>query len=211
MKRLLQFTLATVSVGAVVSFFWRYGSRRYDLPCPSWLNILVENPYVDRAAGSAAVIERADVRPGMRVLDAGSGPGRITLPLAERVGPKGEVVAVDVQAAMLRRLEERAAEYGLSNIRTLHGAIDQAPLTPNSFDRAFLVTVLGEIPDQFAALHALHTALKPGGVLSITEVLPDPHYQTRRTIRRLAAEVGFAVDEVYGSIRAFTINLIKLV
>ena len=57
----------------------------------------------------------------------------------------------------------------------------------NNFDRALLVTVLGEIPDRDAALRAIFDALKPGGILSITEILRDPHYQRRTTVLRLAA------------------------
>lgn len=48
------------------------------------------------------------------------------------------------------------------------------------------MTVLGEVPDRDAGMRALHTALKPGGVLSVTEVIPDPHYQSHGTMRRLA-------------------------
>jgi ubiquinone/menaquinone biosynthesis C-methylase UbiE len=72
------------------------------------------------------------------------------------------------------------------------------------FDRAFLVTVLGEIPDRQAALGEIHRALKPGGVLSVTEVLPDPHYQLAGTVRRLAEAVGFSPGPTWSQGIAFT-------
>jgi predicted methyltransferase len=58
-------------------------------------------------------------------------------------------------------------------------------------------------------LREILTALKPGGILSLTEVFPDPHYQSRRTVRRLAEAAGFRVVEVLGSWRAFTANLAR--
>lgn len=48
----------------------------------------------------------------MRVLDAGCGPGRLTIPLARQVGPTGEVVALDVQQGMLKRVRKNAARGG---------------------------------------------------------------------------------------------------
>jgi len=83
---------------------------------------------------------------------------------------------------MLERIARRAAARGLGNVRVVHGAVESAAehLQPGErFDRAFLVTVLGEVPDRGAALRALHEVLRPGGVLSVTEVpprspLPEP-------------------------------------
>jgi len=72
-----------------------------------------------------------------------------------------------------------------------------------------LVTVLGEIPDKVAALRDLHRSLRPGGVLSVTEVLPDPHYQTVARVREPAAEGGFDESQVVRGWFSFTINLTK--
>jgi ubiquinone/menaquinone biosynthesis C-methylase UbiE len=121
----------------------------------------------------------------MQVLDMGCGPGRLTLPAARRVGAQGAVVAVDIQPAMLERLER------------------------GRFDRAFLVTVLGEIHDRPAALAEIHAALKPGGLLSVSELIPDPHYQSRGRVERLAREAGFKPDRVFGTWLAFTANFVR--
>jgi len=83
---------------------------------------------------------------------------------------------------------------------------DAAQLT---FDRALLVTVLGEIPDRVAALQEIRGSLKPGGLLSVTEVFPDPHYQRRDTVRQLAQQAGLEVRETYGTWRAHTTNLAR--
>jgi len=80
------------------------------------------------------------------------------------------------------------------------------PEDRNRFDRAVLVTVLGEIPDREAALREIFDALKPGGMLSVTEVIFDPHFQPRPTVARLARSVGFR-EQAYRV--AFTLNLEK--
>jgi predicted methyltransferase len=78
-----------------------------------------------------------------------------------------------------------------------------------SFDLAFLVTTLGEIPDRAAVLAQCFLALKPGGSLSVTELFPDPHYQSRSTVKRLAEEAGFRFQSVQGGWWLFTANFVK--
>jgi ubiquinone/menaquinone biosynthesis C-methylase UbiE len=68
---------------------------------------------------------------------------------------------------------------------------------------------LGEIPDRSAALAQCYQALKPGGRLSITELIPDPHYQTRSTVRRLAVEAGFRLLSIQGGWCFYTANFVK--
>ena len=187
----------------------RVVSRYRSTPCPAWLVPLLENPYMNALAGSQVLLERADIRAGMSVLDVGCGPGRVAIPAADRLGPSGRVVALDVQAAMIRRLEERVAALAIENVETILGAAGEGRVPKDTFDRAFLVTVLGEIVDQVAALKEVYRALKPGGILSVTEVIPDPHFQSRRRVRRLAESVGFRFDELSGPWYAFTMNLVK--
>jgi ubiquinone/menaquinone biosynthesis C-methylase UbiE len=164
---------------------------------------------MNRVAGAELLLDRAGVAEGMRVLDVGCGPGRITLPAARRVGQTGEVVALDIQEAMLRRVRKKIDVQNVANIRLLHAGAGEGKTEPESFDRAFLVTVLGEIPDKSAALHEIYQALKPGGVLSVTEVLPDPDFQTPGAVQELARETGFEVREKMGGFPAFTMNLVK--
>ena len=202
--------LAVVGLVVAYALWWRRAARRRHLPCPVWLGWLLENPYTNTLAGSATLLDRADVGPGMRVLDAGCGTGRVTIAAAERVGRHEEVVALDVQPGMLSRVNQRAVDLGLTNIKVVLGAIEGALLEAESFDRVMLVTVLGEIPDPRAGVRALAALLKPGGVLSVTEVIPDPHYQSRRTVARLAKEAGLEIEGGYGTIWAFTLNCRKV-
>ena len=193
----------------LANIVWRFAVRRRSLPCPSWLVPLLENPYMRAVAGSSALLDRAAVERGMHILDVGCGPGRLALPAAERVAPSGLVTAMDIQAPMLRRLEARMAQRGLTNIRVVHAGAGDGVVEENSFDRAFLVTVLGEIPDRVGALREIQDALRPGGILSVTEVLPDPHYQGRATVRALAEEAGFRFERTFGGFPAFTMHFVK--
>jgi ubiquinone/menaquinone biosynthesis C-methylase UbiE len=194
-----------IVLGGVVGWLW----RRRHWPCPPWLVPLLENPYVEAVAGAVLLLERADVAPGMRVLDAGCGPGRLTLPAAARVGPDGRVLAVDLEPRMLERLRERLAAADVHNVETLVAGLGDGKLPAAAFDVAFLVTVLGEISEPAAALREIHRALRPGGVLAVTEVLPDPHYQPVARVRALAADAGFVEQRYFPGLVSFTLQLVK--
>jgi len=193
----------TVAVG------WRVLSRRKFLPCPSSLTWLLENPMMEGVAGSSALIERSGVQPGMAVLDAGCGPGRLTIPLARHVGTEGHIVALDAQRSMLAKLTERMTTHGISNVRTLCARLGTGALGSERFDRAFLVTVLGEIPNQEDALSEIYEHLNPGGLLTVCEVLPDPHYQSQATVWKLAERTGFTPRVVHRNYRSYTMNLTR--
>lgn len=196
-------TVALVAVLVAMCLVWRLAA----LPCPWWLVPLLENPYFQAVAGAELLLDRAGVEPGMTVLDAGCGPGRVTVPAATRVGPTGRVVAIDLQRRMLDRLENRLKVLGITHVDTVLGGLGEGRLEPNSFDVALMVTVLGEIPDQVAALEEIRGALRSGGVLSVTEVLPDPHYQTLNRLRRVARQAGLRELRVVTGPVGYTINL----
>lgn len=72
-----------------------------------------------------------------------------------------------------------------------------------------MVTVIGEIPNQEIALKEIFNALKPGGILSITEIIFDPHYQRRNTVLALARAVGFKEKKKFEDWFAYTLHLEK--
>jgi len=166
----------------------------------------LDNPFT-KTNRAAIIIEHLDVRPGMSVLDAGCGPGRLTIPLARAVGTQGKVVALDIQQGMLDRAGEKARTADLDNIRFVQAGLGTGALESEHFDRAVLVTVLGEIPEREIALKEIFRAMKPGGILSVTEIIFDPHFQRRSTVSRLACAAGFREQAFYGNRVAFTLNL----
>lgn len=197
-------------IGVVVYISWRLFSRRSEIPCPPWLSWMVEmeNPFT-KYNRADFIIEHLAIEPGMRVLDAGCGPGRVTIPLAKAVGPQGEVVALDMEEKMLLKLKQKIENNHLENITLLKSGLGNGAFSETVFDRITLVTVLGEIPNREAALTELYAALKPGGILSISEVALDPHFTPRKTVVRLGEEAGFREKDFFGKKLAFTIHLEK--
>ncbi len=186
---------------------WRKASRRFRLPCPAWLSWLVEldNPLA-RENRAERIIEHLSTVPGMAILDAGCGPGRLAIPLSVATGTCGEAVAMDVQEAMTAIVGRKALERGLQNIRLLSSPLRLGALKEEHFDRAVLVTVLGEIPDRESAMAELYRALKLGGLLSVTETVFEPHYQNLATVIRLAEAVGFRLRATFGNRLAYTVH-----
>jgi ubiquinone/menaquinone biosynthesis C-methylase UbiE len=203
-------SLGILAVTLIVFVSWRFASRRQSLPCPSWLRWMVEldNPFT-ATNRSAVIVEHLGLEPGMLVLDMGCGPGRLAIPVALKVGDRGRVVAVDIQAAMLRRAEKKAAQAGVDNIEFIQADAGKNVLGKPVFDRALLIAVLGEIPDRENVFRQIYAALKPGGVLSVTEIIFDPHFQRQTTVRNLARQTGFREKAVFGNSVAYTMHLEK--
>ena len=202
--------LGIVLVGLVaVNLWWRGESRRRSLPCPTWLVGFLEGSRMDRVLGTQTTLDRIGLQPGQRVLEVGPGPGRLLIPAAQRVLPGGEVLGLDIQPGMIERLKARATRAGASNLATVLGDATQSHFPSDSFDVIYFCTVLGEIPDREAALRQCYAALKPGGLLSITEIFPDPHYQSRAAVKRLTESAGFRLQAIHGPWYFFTANFVK--
>lgn len=114
--------------------------------------------------------------PGGRVLEVGPGTCHYALPVAGWLEPGGTLGVLDLQQEMLDHVAARARENGLSNIVPARGDATALPYPDASFDAAYLTVVLGEIPDEGAALRELGRVLKPGGRLVAGKILVDPHY-----------------------------------
>lgn len=194
-----------IALPLVAWLAWRLVSGRRSLPCPTSLAWLLDNPFT--TSYHSTVVSRLELAPGLQVLDAGCGPGLLTTAIAAYVAPQGRVLALDIQPGMIAKAKARAAKAGFSNIDYIVAPLGQGLLPDSRFDRALLVTVLGEIPDKVAALREIRSSLKPGGFVSITEVLPDPHYQSPRRIAALADQAGLHFRNRVGNPLVFTVNL----
>ncbi|MCW5982934.1 MAG: methyltransferase domain-containing protein [Bryobacteraceae bacterium] len=199
--------LSAAAAVVAAGIAWRYASRRRLLPCPAWM--APAGPGEQPGWLAASTLQRLGLRPGMRVLEVGAGWGRLAIPAARRILPGGELTALDVQPRMIERLKEGAARAGSSNLTAVIGEASESHFPPESFDLVYLCTVLGEIPHREAAMRQFHSVLRRGGKLSITEIFPDPHYQPRATVRRLASAAGFQPEETHGSWYCFTSTFVK--
>lgn len=196
-------------IGASGIGAWGLSQRLRPTPMPATLAFLLDSRLVATVAGPDLLLERADIRPGMRVLDAGCGPGRISLPLAERVGPHGRVRAVDGQESMLEKLRSLLDASGHTNVTPVRAELgaDELP-AGEAFDRVMLNMVMGEIRQRRRAFEDLYSALAPGGILSVTETL-EPDYRRRATVRRELEAAGFVFERVYGGWISYTMNFKK--
>ena len=183
---------ALSAVAAVLAAIWmreRYG-RGGPFPARDALALL--NPQRHRLHPVGETVRLFHIKPGDTVLELGPGPGYFTVEAARVAGPGGRVVCVDVQAGMIAVLDERLRRERVQNVRPLVGDATRLPLADHCVDAAFLVFVLGEIPDRPAAIAELRRALKPGGVLSIMETLTDSDYQLEPAVEDLCRAYGFA-------------------
>jgi ubiquinone/menaquinone biosynthesis C-methylase UbiE len=202
-------SLALIAAILGLGLGWRWASRKWSIPCPSFLAWSLESSFLGRFNGTRVTLDRLGLRPGQRVLEIGPGPGRLLIPAAQRVQPDGEAVGIDIQPAMIERLKVRANRLGITNLSAIVGDAAQSHVPEASFDIVFLCAALGEIPDRAAAIAQSFRALKPQGVLSITEMIGDPHYQSRSVVERLALEAGFRAGSVRGGWWLYTAEFVK--
>jgi ubiquinone/menaquinone biosynthesis C-methylase UbiE len=116
------------------------------------------------------VMDLADIRPGMTVADIGAGEGYYTVRLAARVGPKGRVLAQDIDRGALERLGTRVERERLDNVSIKPGSADDPRLPEASFDRIFLVHMYHEVTEPYAFLWRLRPALRQGGRVIVVDV-----------------------------------------
>src|SRR5215217_326956 len=203
MTKIVPYALIGV-VGLAIAGLLR--QRRQPIPTPPRLTFLFENPLVEAFAGPELLVERLGLAPGMQVLDAGCGPGRLTIPVARAVELSGEILALDSQRAMLELLQHRLEAESITNVRTLEAGLGEGALPREAFDRVLLAFVLGEVRDREAAARELYAALKLGGILSVTEIFGDPDFRRPASVRHEVEPAGFELVERFGGFPVYTLN-----
>lgn len=173
-------------------------------PCPASWSWIVDNPI--RRWDVRHALTRAGLRTGETVLELGPGPGAFTVDAARRVGPEGRLIAVDIQPEMIAQVEARVQAAGVTNVETRVASAYELPIEDGTVDRAFLITVLPEIPDPVRALREIYRVLKPGGIVSTTEEFLDPDYPRRKTTIAWARAAGLELAERYGNWWNYTLN-----
>jgi SAM-dependent methyltransferase len=175
----------------------RRWSRRYPGPMPHALRWIL---YLSHPGLSPSALHRVlELRAGERMLEIGPGIGHHALPTAAALGPEGRLDVLDVQPEMLRDLERRAAARGIRNVVAVPGDAQRLPYPDGTFDAAYLITVLGEIPEPARALRELARVLKRGGRIVTGEFILDPDYVAPERLRALAAAAGLRFARQAGS------------
>lgn len=183
----------------------KYMNRRIALPMSyhgiPWLNrperIQEENP--------EEMLEQLKVTEGMVVCDMGCGDGYYSIQLSKLVGPKGKVLAVDIQPEMLQQLSRRCAESNVENIDMIHGAVHDPKLPEGEVDLVLMVDVYHEFSHPVQMLEAIRKSLKPTGVIALVEfraedpnvpIFPE-HKMTKKQIAKEYQANGFELDREY--------------
>src|SRR5919106_2877753 len=170
--------------------------RKHPSACPYSQRFWVEapHPFITRER-LRSVLEPAA---GERILEVGPGTGYYALPRARWLEPSGRLDVLDIQQEMLDHTLRQAAAEGISNISGERADAREMPYEDETFDAAYLVTVLGEIPDRDAALRELRRVVKPAGRIVVGELFGDPHMVTFRALRDRAEAAGLEVERKLG-------------
>jgi ubiquinone/menaquinone biosynthesis C-methylase UbiE len=174
-----------------------YWARKNPSACPYGQRWMIEIPH--------PLITRARLRdalapsPGERMLEIGPGTGYYTAEIAEWIGAAGKLEIFDIQQEMLDHTMRRMDGHGIANVTATHGDARELPYEDASFDATILITVLGEIPDQDAALREIARVLRPSGRLVVGEMIADPHVVTLGSLTRRAEAAGLHLQRHNGT------------
>jgi ubiquinone/menaquinone biosynthesis C-methylase UbiE len=155
--------------------------------CPWWIGYLLVSPLRKLVQDPAAILA-PHVREGMTVLEPGPGMGFFTLELARRVGPRGRVVAVDLQPRMLSALRRRAARAGVADRIELRQALPDSLGIADLAGKVDLVVAFAlvhELPDAGRFFSEVRASLAPGGTVLVAE--PSGHVKAAEFEESLAA------------------------
>jgi ubiquinone/menaquinone biosynthesis C-methylase UbiE len=152
-----------------------------------------------------AMLDALKIAPGSTVADVGAGVGYTSLRMARRVGPKGRVLATDIQPQMLQMLVSNARTADVKNIRPIRSTATDPKLPEGGVDLILMVDVYHECTHPEATLQGLRKALKPGGRLVLVEFRgEDPdvpikpeHKMTFAQVRREIEPQGFTFKEKF--------------
>jgi ubiquinone/menaquinone biosynthesis C-methylase UbiE len=184
--------LLAAGAGAVGAAAWW---RTHPSPCPYGQRFWIEAPHPIITRGR--LLEILAPGPGERMLELGPGTGYYTLPVAERL-ETGRLSIADIQQQMLDHTVSRAGEAGLGNVEPTRADAQALPFEDGSFDGAFTVTTLGEVPDPDRSLRELARVLKPSGRLVVGELFGDPHMVTFGSLCERAARTGLQMQRRLG-------------
>ena len=115
----------------------------------------------------------SDVLPGETVLDLGSGAGIDLLLAAEKVGPEGSVIGVDMTDAMIEKARENVAAAGLKHVEVRKGIIEDLPVEDGSVDWVISNCVINLSPEKAKVFAEIARVLAPGGRILVSDIVAE--------------------------------------
>jgi SAM-dependent methyltransferase len=131
-------------------------------------------PVIESFCGVGNPFYLGQPRPGETVLDLGCGAGFDTIQAAERVGPNGKVIGIDMTPEMLAKARHNASLLGVATVDFLLGEIEALPLPDTSVDLVISNGVFNLCPDKPTVLSEVFRVLKPGGRFQMADILLEP-------------------------------------
>ena len=172
---------------------------------PHQLSGLLDFPLRRFILSAPVLASRLSLRPDFSVLEIGCGSGYYSIEVAKRL-LSGHLKLFDVQPEMIQKCIRRVAASGLRNVSFATGDGAALPFLDAQFDLVCMVTVLGEVRDRAACLKSIKRVLRPGGILSISEHLPDPDFISMDALAHMTEAFGFRLERRYGHRFAYTAN-----
>jgi len=129
----------------------------------------LDRPEREKEEAVSVMIKNLGLKPGMTVADIGAGSGTISFPMAKIVGPKGKVLAVEIQQEMLDIIATKARKAKVTNVIGVLGTIKDPKISPSSADLMLLVDVYHEFDHPYEMVTNMVKGLKRGGKLVLVE------------------------------------------
>lgn len=199
----------------VGSWLWRKRCEKVSTPWPYWLAFWLENPFMIFFCNKYKLASHlSQLKNTGNVVDIGCGAGRIAIPLASLLEEKNrKIIAIDMQEKMLKRARSYASKENIFSIDfynlNLEKDFKRLESIAGDVFLVYLVTVLGEIPNKDKLFIKFFRLLSNDGVLSITETIPDPCYQSSSKVIQLAVKAGFQLYSLKKGVFTYTADFIK--
>jgi precorrin-6B methylase 2 len=150
----------------------------------------LERPEREREEQPALLLAALKLKSGDAVADIGAGTGFYTRRLAQVVGEKGVIYAVEIQQAMLDDLTNNMAKLNIHNVKPVLGTITDPHLPAGSVDLIFMVDVYHEFDHPYEMVQAMTRSLKPGGRMVFVEFrAEDPKVPIKAVHKMSEAQV----------------------
>lgn len=194
----------------IVFILLRVIRRYYKFPIPGFLTRLIDNPIRRKLIQKPEkVADRMELEPGMVIVEIGPGKGSYTKELAKRVLPDGRVYAIDIQESVINWLKRRIKKENITNIIPKIDDAYNLSFEDGSVDRVLAIACLPEIPEPVKVLKELKRVLKLDGIVSLSELIPDPDYPRRKTEKTWAEEAGFELYKQFRNWFVYQLNFKK--